>query len=396
MCPNMYFGIAAIVNAEYDKEKIKDVVGKTSRAHPFLKATLGFEETANRYFYDVQDSSKVSLAVCEGDILDVNSPVVMKEYERLISRDWNLFEEGMLKIVTWKGGSPDKTCFLFVFHHLLADGRGALALVREIADCYAKDAAPKFAEEKLISSKADFPEGSELSFVSRYFVNKANRLWTRENHKALSYNEYNKFADEFTNLHPVTHSFEIIEGEQLSALVAECKNKELTVNDFLLAKMFVEEKTDKIIIARDLREDLSFYSPASLGNYSTAFSINLKKKSADKIAVAKEVHKSVQKSLKKIKSQYLVLQCYAELNPALLDASFMAAQERFNSKAAAFVGKLFFGYDNPKGFSITNLGKISSDVIDSACFIPPASPAIRKTWGALTVNGRLVICSSER
>lgn len=39
-----------------------------------------------------------------------------------------------------------------------------------------------------------------------------------------------------------------------------------------------------------------------------------------------------------------------------------------------------------------NLGKIQSDVITEAAFIPPASPACRKTWGVLTVNGRMKLC----
>ena len=45
----------------------------------------------------------------------------------------------------------------------------------------------------------------------------------------------------------------------------------------------------------------------------------------------------------------------------------------------------FFGA--PKGYSITNLGRLESENIASACFIPPASPAMKKTQGVLTVNG---------
>lgn len=185
----------------------------------------------------------------------------------------------MLKIVCWP--QDNKICLLFVFHHLLADGRAALSLVNEFADYYVNGTMPSRAEETLISSVNDFPRDSKLPFVSRILV----------------------------------------------------------------------DYTDKIIIASDLRKRLSCYSSGALGNYSTAFSVNFKKKDCDTIIAAKEVHKLVQKIMKTPASLYLILQCYARLDPSL---------------------------------------------IANAVFIPPASPAIKKTKGILTVNGRMNICVSER
>ena len=45
---------------------------------------------------------------------------------------------------------------------------------------------------------------------------------------------------------------------------------------------------------------------------------------------------------------------------------------------------------------IIDLGKIENGSIEDAYFIPPASPAIRKTQGILTVNGVMTVCTSER
>ena len=90
------------------------------------------------------------------------------------------------------------------------------------------------------------------------------------------------------------------------------------------------------------------------------------------------------------------MQCYARLKPEVLDAAFMAAKGAYQSKSAEFIGKMFFAMDAPRGYSITNLGKIESDSIVGAYFIPPASPAIRKTVGVLTVNGRMIECTCER
>lgn len=48
-----------------------------------------------------------------------------------------------------------------------------------------------------------------------------------------------------------------------------------------------------------------------------------------------------------------------------------------------------------EGYCITNLGRIKSDIISEAAFIPPASPANKKAWGILTVNDKMRICVVE-
>ena len=176
--------------------------------------------------------------------------------------------------------------------------------------------------------------------------------------------------------------------------------------------MFTEEKADSIVMACDLRNQLACYNQGALGNYATAFSVKLKQgKSADGLAsdtsitsatptgifsLAQNVHAQIRKKLANPKDLYLVLQCYASLEPGLLDAAMISSRGAFNSKAAKFIGTSFFNYDKAKGYSITNLGKIESKNIESAFFIPPASPAIKKTQGVLTVNGVMRICTSQR
>ena len=160
--------------------------------------------------------------------------------------------------------------------------------------------------------------------------------------------------------------------------------------------MFEEDKADKVIIACDLRKQLHCYSQGALGNYLTAFSMRLKGKSSDTMITAREVHEKVQKIMKTPASLYLILQCFARLTPSLLDAAVISTLGGFDSKAGRFIGTAFFGFGSPTGYSITNLGKIESSSIDNNIFIPPASPAIKKIKGILTVNGQMNICVSQR
>ena len=146
-CPNMYFAIAATLGKAFDKERIEDVVKMLAEAHPFLRSRLGYEKETNSYFYDVKEQSQVDV-IFAGTLRDeggdnfgatsvcdtISTSAIIEQFEKLTARDWNLFCEGFLKLAVWEAG--DKTLLLFVFHHLLADGRGALGLVQEFADFY--------------------------------------------------------------------------------------------------------------------------------------------------------------------------------------------------------------------------------------------------------------------
>ena len=394
MCPHMNFGIAMVVARAFDACLIREAFDRLAADHPFLNAVLGYDEKDNSYYYDITGASKVDLVITDDCLTGLEDPKLINEYERLTGYDWDIRNEGMMKAVVW--GLPDKTTFLMVFHHLLADGRGALDLAMELAKDYAEGKSGSFAEEKLISSIDDLPADSKIPFISRMLVDKANRDWDKEGNKPLSYQEYHEYADSFVKDDRVKITLKKSSSDELAKIVSECREHSVTVNDLLMAKMYRDDKTDKIIIAKDLRDSLPFYNKGSLGNYSTAFSIVMKKQPDDIRKLAQEIHNKVQKSISSPKDLYLVLQCYARLRPEVLDAAFMAAKGKNASKSARFIGKMFFGFEEAKGYSITNLGKIECNAVSSAFFIPPASPAIRKTVGVLTVNGEMTECICER
>ena len=393
MCPHMCFGIALSVLRPFDESRIRDTVAQLAAAHPFLNALLGYEEERNAYGYLVTDRARAELLCKEEEIRDIDSPGVMEEYRALTGREWDLMEEGMLKIAAWRMG--EGTGFLLVFHHLLADGRGALGLAEELADCYAFGQKPGSAPERLIASARDLPADSRMPFISRYLVGRANKRWAGERH-TVSYREYRAFADAFLKEDAVRYPSFRMGREELAGVRKQCREAGVTVNDYLLARMMIEKHTGKIVIACDLRDRLPFYQPGALGNYSTAFSVEVKPTTDDLFALAKAAHAQVQRKVARPSDLFLVLQCYANLDPGLLDAALISCRGGFASKAGQFIGSMFFGFGAANGHSVTNLGKIESKSIASAFFIPPASPAMRETWGALTVNDVLTVCSAAR
>ena len=391
MCPDMFFGIAVTVDSVSDKDRIIRAADALSEAHPFLRSVLGYDEAG--YYYNDTNVNMIQVIFKDDAVSGINDPVILDEYNSLTKNEWDLRTEGMLRILTLKTG--DRTIFLFVFHHLLTDGKGAFGLAEEFADCYKNGTVPGHVEEKLISSKEDMPENSTLPFVSRLLVNRANKQWKREGH-TLSYDEYLELADKYSKSDRIDRSIKLETADAYKEIVEACHEHRVSVNDYLMAQMYVNDNTDKIIIAYDLRKRLSCYKQGALGNYSTAFSVEYKNKTSDVWKAARDVHDLVRKKADDPRDLYLVLQCYADLDGELLDASFAAAKCGYKSKAAGFIGTAFFGFAEPKGYSITNLGRFDSRNIEEAVFIPPASPAIKKTMGVLSVNGRMYISSAVR
>ncbi len=387
MCPNMHFGICMELQTAYDAHKLENTLLHLADAHPFLRCVIAEEPHTNRLYYKITDTSKIEWQYYPTDTL-------WEDYKSLSTDDWNVFAHGLLKVYVYPSQSSLKV--LLVAHHLLADGRGLLELAQEFANDYCEDIVPVSAPEQLIESIEQLPNNSCLTGISHLLVKQANKQWKKENH-TVSYEQYREFVQAYDKSHPVSHECYSIKPNELGDMLTLCHKHGFTINDYLMAQMYIQTGTDKIIIAADIRNSFTAYQPGSMGNYATAMGIkyNPRKKTADPIQVAKKIHQLVQKHMNNHHALYLVLACYLEIDPTLLDASVISAMNGFDSKAGRFVGSSMFGMSTPKSYSITNLGKIENKNMQSLLFIPPASPAALLTLGVVTINGRLFACTSK-
>lgn len=393
MCPNMCFGIVATIDAPYDSKRIKESIRALEMAHPFLRGLLGYESNTNQYYIDNTEYGKIAIIESTEELNLPMSERILRDYEDIIKKDFDLRTEGMLKIYTYNNG--DSMSVLFVFHHLLTDGRGGLGLVNEFVEKYVNDTNPKYVEERLIASMEVLPKNSKLPFISNTLIKYCNKKWRKEK-QIVTYPQYHEFASNYVKQDKVKHNITVVPKDELEKIAKECKQAQVTINDYLMAKMFIEDNTKKIIIASDIREKIDCYQNGALGNYSTAFSVTCNSSVKEPIELAKIVHKKVKKILSNNKLLMQVLSCYITMDPGLIDAAAISSLGTFESKIGKFVGENMFGFENQNGYSITNLGKIESPYIKGALFIPPASPAIKKMVGVLTVNGIMYKCTSQR
>ncbi|WP_248406132.1 hypothetical protein [Butyrivibrio fibrisolvens] len=264
--------------------------------------------------------------------------------------------------------------------------------MQEFADLYVNDVKPHPVDEKLMESFDDLPSGSDLGFISKVLIKYANKKWRGEGH-TVSYEEYLRFERDHDSKQDIKREIKKIDEEELDSLLDLCRKNGVSLNDYLVAKMMINEGTDKVVIASDIRNEIKNYKKGALGNYATAFGVVVKKKRSEIMELAKAVDHEVRSIMSKPDKEMLVLSCYFNMDPELLDAIAISTLGSFESKAGRFVGSKMFGYEKRDGHCITNLGRVESSVISEAVFIPPASPANRKAWGVLTINKKMRICS---
>lgn len=386
MCPNMHFGIVAETVAEFDVNRIIESIDVLKSVHPLMRSLIAEEQGSSGIYYEEQSELEIPVMIKN---TDDNWQI---DYEAVSSYGWNVQKDALLKVFAYPSGSGTRV--LFITHHLLCDGRGLLQLAQEFADYYVNGVKPHLVDEKLMESLDDLPDGSDLRFISKLLIKDSNKKWCKEGHK-VSYDEYLKFEGAYDSKQDLKREITNVDGEELDALLGLCRENGVSLNDYLVARMMIEECTDKVVIASDIRNKIKNYKKGALGNYATAFGVVVKKKSSEIMELAKAVDYEVRSIISKPDREMLVLSCYFNMDPELLDAIAISTLGSFESKAGRFVGSKMFGYEKCDGHCITNLGKVESNVISEAVFIPPASPANSKAWGVLTINNKMRICSIQ-
>ncbi len=384
MCPNMHFGIMAEIGTEFDADGIFRSIDVLRSAHPLMRSLIAEEQGGSGIYYEEHPELEIPVTLREAD------EDWQTDYDSVSSAGWNVQKEALLKVFAYPSGSGTRV--LFITHHLLCDGRGLLQLVKEFADHYSNGAIPRSVDEKLMESLDDLPGGSDLRFISRMLIKDSNAKWRKEGHK-VSYDEYLRFERDHDSKQVIKREIKNVDGEELDALLGLCRENGVSLNDYLIARMMTDEGTDKVIIASDIRNKIRNYKNGALGNYATAFGVVVKKRSPEIMELARSVDHEVRSIMSKPDREMLVLSCYFNMDPELLDAVAISTLGSFDSKAGRFVGSRMFGFEKRDGHCITNLGRAESSVIREGVFIPPASPANRKAWGVLTINDKMRICS---
>lgn len=237
------------------------------------------------------------------------------------------------------------------------------------------------------------PPNSHLSKINKLITGHANRKWKQERH-AVSYEEYKKFEKTFLENNPVSYIDDEWDKTITEKILKKCHEENISLNDYLVAKMMCDENTNRVVVAVDIRKYLSNYMTGAMGNYASATALEISGKTSDVWEKARKVSKKLKTNITDSQKLMMILACYLDLEPGLIDVAAISAMGDFESEEGKFVGSIILGYKSRNGYSVTNLGNIENTNIEEGIFIPPASPANIKTMGVLSVNHQLRKCTA--
>lgn len=385
MCPNMHFGIAIEIEKLFDEDRISQVIEKLKNSHPLLSSVVSYDNEGY-LVYEYRDIVEVPV------FFKTDCSNWLQDYEEVTAKGWDLRNDCMLRVITYPKG--EKTFVVFAVHHLLCDGMALLQLATNFADIYVNSSYCPVYEDRIIESIEDFGGRLKVPFIVKYIAGSANKKW-RKSGKRVSYDFYREFEKEYYTNDTIERTVSTVNNEELTVIHERCKSLGITVNDYLVAEMMVSEDTHKVIVGLNIRKYLNHYEEGSLGNYSSAYSIEVNK-TGDVWKVAKSVSGVIDKIKKNPQRELLTLALYTALDQNLLDAAAISALGSFASEAGLFVGDKLLGLKKAKNYTITNLGRIESTIIKDAYFVPPCSPSAKKIRGVITINGVMKIVESSR
>lgn len=98
MCPNMYFGIMAKIESNYDEEQLRKSIDVLQKAHPFLHSLIADEKDTGRIYYQIQDYLNIPVMVKE------EVSLWQQDYEEISVQGWNVKKECLLKVIVYQIG----------------------------------------------------------------------------------------------------------------------------------------------------------------------------------------------------------------------------------------------------------------------------------------------------
>jgi hypothetical protein len=136
-----------------------------------------------------------------------------------------------------------------------------------------------------------------------------------------------KIEKDFIHDNPIRYETETLETEKVNELLNLCRKHGILLTDYLVAEMMRKERTDRVVIAVDIREQITCYHKGSLGNYATATMIKNTSKSNSIIQKAgnvpfatlpwkKSSHEQIRTDNRSCNRQYL---CHCKVFGRLLE-----------------------------------------------------------------------------
>ena len=368
--PNVYMCLLASLKGDITAEEIEAAVEKAYTQNETTMSKVILEEgkvyfqnmprTGCRVFRDNRNWQEIRKE-CERNAFKINEGELFRTY---------IIEEE-------KGYT-----LMMMVHHIAADGKAMVIVLGDILN----NLAGREVEFKPLTSEGSelIPADQEVSFPIMFLIRYLNRIWQKTG-RMFGWEDYYEIHKRFWEVWESEVRFENIGKEELEQIKEECKEKGITVNSYMMAKILKKhpEYRNVCFPISLRRENRSITNRVLL--VKTDFKYNVKKTFWEN---AEKLHNIAREFIEnKDKRNDLALRV-RWMEPTLLDSSLMYTFCGYQNKVSKLVAELI-GYSGKRKthLTVTNLTNLEIEQ-DYGKFQVKNVAAIAPTMSA----GKNVIC----
>ncbi|MDR3276799.1 MAG: condensation domain-containing protein [Treponema sp.] len=393
--PNANVCFRAEIKGSFTAADFEEALGRLVRRHPLLKSTVEWE----------------------GDRVLINphkGQPGLEFYERADLASWeDWYKRTDALPVDFERGPLVRFCVIFgsgtreiivLGHHILADGIGWLRVTQDLllaldGSLDAGEQAPPL-ENSLISK-------TRLGPLEKFVSLLLNAGWWFKSSR-FTEKEYTAFFNAYRDSSKPNMQMYSLEAADLSRLLAECKERAVTLTEAVLSAFAVAmqdldshfaAKAMRFGMAVNIRQAMKTPVAGCMENYLSA--VFSKIKAGDRRetlgAAIERISLKTRKQMKNLQRRYLPVLFLRAINRSLVDTIYFTVYGSYRSFLSKILGKLIGEFaDNKGGVWISNLGRhecggyTNFSLLDFQ-FIPPVFLSMLLTVGAITVNGCLTI-----
>lgn len=381
--PSIQVSVMAVIDGKVARADLEAAVKTACKQNEMLQCRI-LLESDGRAFYESGAEKDIHIRWMEEkddwkEVIRQQAPV-----------PFALKDGELLRFFAWQ---EEKACrLLIVGHHLAGDGISFACLTRDIMDALAGKAIPR-RPLQLYPFPGQENKG-HLKPPLRFLMKRLNSSWNKSG-RVFGWQDYEDIYREYWKNRDIHILLETFCGEECVRLLTLARSHQITFNSLFvtaLAKASGEKRS--IGLAASVRPE----GYEGMGNYATGISIDYAyKPSLDFWKNAHNVHRLIYKKLDSETDKYFLLRFMGELSPCLVDAAYFSGYAGYENRTAGMVRDMFGYHGNPKGISVTNLGKLPIPTCYGAyrlkefVFAPPLVPNAKRLFGVAALGEETVL-----
>lgn len=385
MDPNTRMTVVVTVKGDLHTEEIRSAVEKAYTRNQTTMSKMVLDQKGDLYLEETMQTG------CKVWIEDQPWEKILHDNE---AKAFHLDEGEFIRTFIIPKG--EETDIYIMAHHLVSDGLGLFILVEDIMNILQGKEVP-YRQTKVLTKKGTIKRG-DIGRKARFWLKLCNLQWKQEK-KIYGWEDYYRIHEEFWKNMTTELAMTTIEGEELDALMQECRNLGITVNSYLVTKLLKEHPGCKNIgVPVSLRGD-----DRSISNLIASVAICYLYDSDKSFEEnARIIDGLVRKAVRDEGAIYHISQFLSIMDPTLVDAALMyhvLGQEKKTAKTMADI----IGYTGEQGtdLGVTNLKEIRIPS-DYGRFqitnIIPVAPRILTSKNVIAIStyqGKMLIADSR-